>query len=539
MKNYQFLGKTISGPFTIPSGVVATKVSVLEKIAWEVPAIGILTTKSIGFLPREGNKEPIIAQSGEGSFINAVGLANPGKDQFAKDLANIQLPPHKFLLASIFGKDEEEFYWVALSLKDFVDGFELNISCPHSQKYGQVVGADKKLLRRIIKKVAAVGKPVMIKLSPSLNIEETVRISLDAEASGFVAINTKGPEKFFHDGYPVLSNKVGGISGKNILKLGIDSVRRVRKLTNAPLIGCGGISEIKDVLAYQRAGADFFGVGSALAGLSTEEIKTYFSSLLTDLETGNNKAKLFLSSHRLNMDYLKAKMKRKRVINSDLAVLEINRNIQASPGQFIFTWLPGKGEKPFAVFDNSPLTLLVKKRGFFSKQLTSLQTGDELYFRGPYGNSPQVSGKILLVGGGSGIASLYLFAKHYPQTIALLGSQDREDLLYDKFHRVCQKVYVVTETGKVGFKGQVTDYLEEIIQKTKPDYCLSCGPNKMIEKILEMSGKRGDFPKMLFGMEFPTHCGIGLCGSCATEAGYRSCVDGIFLSQKQIKKEIK
>ena len=539
MKNYQFLGKTLSSPFTIPSGVVATKTSVLQKIALEIPAIGILTTKSIGLLPREGNKEPIIAQFGKGSFINAVGLANPGKDKFAQELAELDLPQNKFLLASIFGENEEEFYQVALSLKDFVDGFEINISCPHSQRYGQVVGADKELLRRIIKRVAAIGKPIMVKLSPSLNVEETVKISLEAGANGFVAINTKGPEEFSYDGYPVLSNKVGGISGKSILKLGIDTVERIRKLTNAPLIGCGGIFGIKDVLAYRKAGADFFGIGSALAGLSTEEVKAYFNSLLADLETGNNKAKLFLSSHRLNMKYLKAKVRRRTAINSDLVTLEINKSIQASPGQFIFIWLPGKGEKPFAVFDNSPLTLLVKKRGFFSNQLAGLQSGDKLYFRGPYGKSPQISGKILLVGGGSGMASLYLFAKHYRQTIALLGSHGGENFLFRKFNALAKKTYIVTETGETGLKGQVTDYLRKVIQETKPDYCLSCGPNKMIEKILEMSGKRSDFPKMLFGMEFPTHCGIGLCGSCATEAGYRSCVDGVFLSREQIKKEEK
>ena len=49
-------------PFTIPSGIVTTEVSCLERIAQEIPEIGILTTKSIGPEPRAGNREPIFAQ---------------------------------------------------------------------------------------------------------------------------------------------------------------------------------------------------------------------------------------------------------------------------------------------------------------------------------------------------------------------------------------------------------------------------------------------------------------------------------------------
>lgn len=58
---YKIFNKSISGPFTIPSGIITTEVSSLFKISNEIPEIGILTTKSIGLEPREGNREPIIA----------------------------------------------------------------------------------------------------------------------------------------------------------------------------------------------------------------------------------------------------------------------------------------------------------------------------------------------------------------------------------------------------------------------------------------------------------------------------------------------
>ena len=63
----QFLGKPISGPFTIPSGIVTTQPSIIARIANDIPEIGVITTKSIGPVPRAGNKEPIYSQYAPGS----------------------------------------------------------------------------------------------------------------------------------------------------------------------------------------------------------------------------------------------------------------------------------------------------------------------------------------------------------------------------------------------------------------------------------------------------------------------------------------
>jgi dihydroorotate dehydrogenase (NAD+) catalytic subunit len=149
---YKIFDKKISGPFTIPSGIITTETSIIEKIAKKIPEIGILTTKSIGLKPREGYKEPIIAQISPLSFINAVGLANPGAEEFRKRISKIKIPEDKFLLISIFGSNEKEFREVAEVLFNFADGFELNISCPHSEKYGQVVGKDSVILEKNNKK---------------------------------------------------------------------------------------------------------------------------------------------------------------------------------------------------------------------------------------------------------------------------------------------------------------------------------------------------------------------------------------------------
>ena len=531
---YNFFHKEISGIFTIPSGIVATEISVLKKITREIPEIGILTTKSIGVEPREGNKEPIIAEYAPFSFINAVGLANSGAEEFAKKISKIKIPEDKFLLISIFGNSVNEFSKIAEKLYDWADGFELNISCPHSEKYGQVIGQDRKLVGKITKSVVSFGKPVFVKISPNLNIKEIVECIVKNNASGMTAINTKGPELFLHNNFSVLSNKVGGISGKAILELGLKSVREIRKITNLPVIACGGISTAKDIKNYKQAGANFFGVGSSLAGMNTEEIKQYFHQLFLDLEKGTNNTTALLKN-KLRMEYKKYKIIENKRITENLFILKLDGVIDTKPGQFIFTWLPEIGEKPFSIFDNDPLTLLIQKRGCFTNELSKLNRGDNLYVRGPYGNSPTINGKVLLVGGGTGIAALYLFAKRNKKIIAILGAKNKNYLPYiERFKSVCEELFLTTENGEVGYKGLVTDKLEEVIEKIRPEYCINCGPEPMVREAIKKEIKYMNPEKIYSSVDFLTKCGIGLCGSCATSRGYRSCVDGNFLKSEQI-----
>ncbi|MDD5416170.1 MAG: dihydroorotate dehydrogenase [Candidatus Daviesbacteria bacterium] len=530
---YELFGKRISGIFTIPAGIVTTEVEVLEKIGNEIPEIGILTTKSIGPIPRAGYKEPIVAQYAQSSFINAVGLTNPGVDEYVKKLSKVKIPDDKFLLISIFGSNEDEFFEVAKKLVSFADGFELNISCPHSGKYGQSVGADNELVEKVTRRVVSLGKPTLVKISPNIDVEKTVEYALRGGAAGFVPINTKGPVSYLHDGYPVLSNKVGGISGKAILELGLNCVKKIRQMTDLPIIACGGISTAKDIKRFKEAGSNYFGIGSALTGLRTDEIKKYFYELSKDLEKNTNNAAKILKE-KVNMDYKKYKVKENKKLADDLFLLEFDAGIKIKPGQFIFAWLPEKGEKPFSVFDDKPMSLLIQKRGCFTCELSKLKKGDTIYIKGPYGNSPKISGKTLLVGGGTGIASLYLFAKRDKKVVALLGARDKKHLVYEKFRNVCKEVYLSTESGEVGQKGLVTDNLGRMIKNIKADCCLNCGPEPMIKKAIQIESKKIKSEKIYSSIDFMTKCGVGLCGSCTSSKGYRSCVDGTFLNPDQI-----
>ncbi len=250
------------------------------------------------------------------------------------------------------------------------------------------------------------------------------------------------------------------------------------------------------------------------------------------MKEGTNKAEQYLKQD-LNMEYQEFRIKERKQRAEDLFFLKLNKQIEAEPGQFVFVWLPGETEKPFSVFDNKPLTLLIKKRGSFTRQLSALRRGNILYIRGPHGNPIKADGKTLLVGGGTGLAGLYLFSKTYQGAIAFLGAKDKKHL-YERFQSTCQKVYLATEDGSLGSKGMVTDFLGKIIKKVRPEYCLNCGPAIMMEKAIQIEERYVESEKILSSADFLTQCGIGLCGRCATSEGYRSCVDGPFLRANQI-----
>ena len=269
----EFLGKTLSGCYTIPSGIVTTATPIIQYFLDNVPEVGIITTKSIGPVPRAGYREPVISQYAPGCFVNAVGLTNPGAEQSVELLRALNVPEDRYLLISIFGGSVEEFVEVARLLAPVSDGLELNLSCPHAQGYGMAMGQDPELVKEITAAVkAAVDVPVIPKLTPNTdNIAAIARAAVEGGADALCAINTVGPGYYSAQGSPVLSNGVGGLSGKGVLPIGLKCVREIAEAVDCPIIGCGGVSDAADVRAYQDAGAIAVGVGSTLVGMTSTE----------------------------------------------------------------------------------------------------------------------------------------------------------------------------------------------------------------------------------------------------------------------------
>ncbi len=532
----KFLGKSISGCFTIPSGIITANVKVIERIANEIPEIGVITTKSIGIAPRDGNREPIFSQYAPGCFVNAVGLTNPGAEEFVKQLSKIKIPKDRFLLVSIFGKDVEEFVSVAKIIAPVADGLELNLSCPHASGYGMAIGQNPDLVQKITKAVkGAVNIPVIPKLTPNVpNIGIIAQAVVAGGADAICAINTVGPGYYTVDGNPVLTNKKGGMSGKGILPIGLKCVKEISEAVNVPIIGCGGISSAVDVKEYQKAGASIFGIGSALIGLSTHQLKEYFRTLDQDVKAETHSAVKLLKQN-INMHFTKCKIVENKKLADDLSIIVFDKNIKIKAGQFIFAWIPEVGEKPFSVLDDDPLTLMIYTKGCFTKKLASLSEGSEVYFRGPYGNAIEIEGnpKMLLVSGGCGMAAVYQIARDFNNTELFIGAKDKDHLFYVEKAKDYSNVYVATDDGSEGYHGFVTDLLKEKLQNMQLDenvIFFNCGPEQMIKSAVEVEKKFVSPDKIYNSIDYITKCGVGICGSCASADGRRLCVDGPFLN---------
>ncbi len=532
-----FLGKSISGPFTIPSGIVTTATPIIQYVFDHMPEVGVLTTKSIGPDPRAGYREPVLSQYAPGCFVNAVGLTNPGAEESLELLGRLQVPEDRFLLTSIFGGSVEEFVEVARILAPVSDGLELNLSCPHASGYGMAMGQDPELVREIVAAVkAAVAIPVVPKLTPNTpDIAEIARAAVDGGADALCAINTVGPGYTSAHGHPVLSNEAGGISGKGVLPIALKCVREVAHATDRPIIGCGGASSAEDVRAFFDVGAAVVGVGSALVGLTTDEIATYFHTLAADLDSGTSRAETQVR-YDIDMQFRPVRLVENRRVCDDITILTFDRKVNVQAGEFVFLWIPGVGEKPFSALTDDPFSLVVIDVGQFTHALMDLPAGTEAYVRGPHGIpvNPHEDARIMAVAGGTGLAAVYQVARDFGNAEVFTGARTAERLYFLEECQQIAEVHVATDDGSAGYHGLVTELLRDRLQALSAEerknlVFYNCGPEPMVHAAIAVQREFCEDHQIFSAIDYLTKCGVGICGACAAPDGRRLCVDGPFL----------
>lgn len=533
----EFFGKTLSGPFTIPSGIVSTAVPIMQYIFDHMPQVGVVTTKSIGLESRDGNREPVLSQYAPGCFVNAVGLTNPGAIKSAELMAQLKIPEDRFLLTSIFGGSIEEFVEVAKIMAPVSDGLELNLSCPHASGYGMAMGQDPELVREITAAVkAVVDIPVIPKLTPNTpNIADIAIAAVAGGADGLCAINTVGPGYTSAHGHPVLSNGAGGLSGKGILPIGLKCVREIAAATNCPIIGSGGVSSADDVRAFFDAGATVVSIGSTLIGMTSDEIQDYFEVLESEL-AGSKQSAEALVRYDIDMSFAPVTLVKNERVCHDITILTFDRKIDIQAGEFIFLWIPGLGEKPFSALTDDPFSLVVIDVGVFTHALMDLPVGTEAYVRGPHGipAAPEEGQKIMCVAGGTGLAAVYQLARDFPNTEIFTGARSAERLYFVEECRQIAPLHIATDDGSEGFHGFVTEMLRERLQgmsdaQLRTLVFYNCGPEAMVHAAVAVQREFCEPHQILTAIDYLTKCGVGICGACATPDGRRLCVDGPFL----------
>ena len=535
--NTEFLGKTLSGPFTIPSGIVTTATSIIQYMFDHMPQIGVITTKSVGLTPRAGYREPVYSQYAPGCFVNAVGLTNPGAEAAAEALAKLRIPEDRFLLTSIFGGSVEEFVEVAKIMAPVSNGLELNLSCPHAKGYGMAMGQDPELVREITAAVkAVVNIPVVPKLTPNTpNIGEIALAAVAGGADAICANNTVAPGYTGAHGQPVLSNGAGGMSGKGVLPIALKCVREIAAVTDCPIIGCGGVSSAADVREFMTAGASIVGVGSALTGMTTDEIGSYFNQLESDICFGSNKAENHIR-YDIDMNFKPVTLVDNLRVCEDICVLTFDRKIDIQAGEFIFLWVPGLGEKPFSALSDDPFSLAVIDVGVFTHALMDLKVGTEVYVRGPHGiaAAPPEDAKIMAVAGGTGLAAVYQLARDFGNAEIFTGARTAERLYYLEECKKIADVHVATDDGSEGYKGFVTELLRNrLLEMSRAELdnlvFYNCGPSPMVHAAAKVQREFCRDDQIFSAIDYLTKCGVGICGACASPDGKRICVDGPFM----------
>lgn len=270
---------TLRNPTMLASGILGISQRIFERLYDE--NIGGIVTKSISVEPMKGYPNPTIIPLSGGSYLNAVGLSNPGVNAFSEELSQNKNIP---IFISLVGSSEKDF---AKMIKVFdslnIIGYEINLSCPHVSKMGMEVGDDPEAVSKIVSTVRKnTKKPISVKVGVgSVDVIELARTAIEAGANIITAINTlRAMSIDVETMMPILSNRIGGLSGTAIKPIGIRCVYEISKNLKVPVIGCGGISTWQDVVEYMLAGASAVQIGSVLGSAGPG----IFNSITKDLK---------------------------------------------------------------------------------------------------------------------------------------------------------------------------------------------------------------------------------------------------------------
>jgi len=245
-----------------------------------------------------------------------------------------------------------------------------------------------------------------------------------------------------------------------------------------------------------------------------------------------------------DLEFRPAKIK--KIVDESLKVksfyLEHHSKELPVPGQFVMVWLPGYEEVPMSISDagKSFIRISVSKEGLTTSEFHKLKSGDKLFLRGPFGKGFSTEGKsFLIVGGGYGTAPLIYAAKVISRKNGklgyLVGAKNKSELLFLKEARRLGEVQVTTEDGSMGHRGIITDLVEPILDKKDFDSVLTCGPERMMYKVVQYCVNRGI--QVQASLERYMKCGFGICGSCVLDPiGLRVCVDGPVFDGKLLLK---
>lgn len=231
--------------------------------------------------------------------------------------------------------------------------------------------------------------------------------------------------------------------------------------------------------------------------------------------------------------------------------LETDLAAQARPGQFIgvypknaATLLP----RPISICevdgDRTALRIVYRVAGQGTAEFSSLKENDGVYILGTLGNGfPLEEGRgkrCFLVGGGIGVPPILQLAKELEgEKSVVVGYRDSNLFLTEDFAKYGQ-VYVATEDGSRGTKGNVLDAIAE--NGLQADVLYACGPMPMLRAVKRYAAEQGI--RAYISLEEHMACGVGACLGCVVKTrdtdahshvhNARICTDGPVFDAQEV-----
>jgi len=224
-----------------------------------VAMLDAFVTKTVTPEPRTGNAPVRIAET-ELGMLNAIGLANPGRERFVADVLPRLQELGKPIWVSVGGFTARDYAQTCEQLgRDAVASIELNLSCPNvdeaPESAAEIVAACR----------AVAANPLYAKLSPhSWDIGESVRAVEAAGADGISLVNTLRGVALDGRLRPTLARTSGGYSGPALKPVALAAVHAARSVTELPIVGMGGVQTGRDVLDLVACGATHVALGTVL-----------------------------------------------------------------------------------------------------------------------------------------------------------------------------------------------------------------------------------------------------------------------------------
>lgn len=237
-------------------------------------------------------------------------------------------------------------------------------------------------------------------------------------------------------------------------------------------------------------------------------------------------------------------IKKKRSLNPTVTLMEIEAPFiakKALAGQFIILRADERGERiPLTVAgtdkENGTVTVIFQVVGGATMALNSKSEGEYIPdFAGPLGKPTELDGlkKVAVVGGGVGCAIALPVARRLHElgceVTSIVGFRNKDlVILEDEFKAASNRMYMVTDDGSYGEKGNVCMPLIRLLESgEKFDEVITIGPLIMMKFVAQATKPYG--VKTVASMNPIMIDGTGMCGGCRLTVGGKTkfaCVDG-------------